>query len=148
MEGKIRIQNLTNYVSIHSYLRRYKKGQCEKCGRVGKTHLAKRHGKEHERKIENYLELCPRCHIAYDRTEDKVLCWKRNLAKSRSHSVTIQPRACEYCGEFFVPTRKTRLFCSNSCAAKQRVKNGMTKREKDPKTGRYLALQAPQQKSV
>lgn len=124
MQRAIRIQNLTNYTSIHSYLRRYKKGVCEQCGRQGKTHLAKRHSKKHERKIENYKELCPKHHLAYDRTKGREMEWLSNLAKSHSHRNRIKPKACGHCLQSFTPKRKSNRFCSNVCSGKWRAKNG------------------------
>lgn len=124
MQQPIRIQELTNYSSIHWYLRRFKIGKCVKCGRVGKTQLAKKHSKQHERKIENYLELCPKHHLAYDRTEVKVLGWLNALANTPTHRNRTKPKACEQCLQPFTPKRRTRRFCSNGCSSKWKYANG------------------------
>lgn len=140
MQQPIRIQELTNYTSIHWYLRRFKTGKCSKCFRVGKTQLAKKHSKNHERKIENYLELCPKCHLAYDRTEGRVLGWLNSLAKTHTHQNRTKPRACEKCLQSFMPKRRTRRFCSNSCSSTWKAKHGLTNKDHDPITGKWLAL--------
>lgn len=57
------------YVTKHRWmLRHYKKnGVCEHCGAEAKTHWA---NKDHRyrRVREDWLELCPKCHKAYDAT--------------------------------------------------------------------------------
>ena len=120
MERKIRKPNSTNYATIHWYLGRFKKGICEECKREGKTQLAKKHDKQHERKLENYKELCPKCHLAYDRTETREVEWLDNLSKTYSHRNRIKPKICGHCNEQFTPRRKTSCFCSNKCSAQER----------------------------
>ena len=119
----IRITNLTNYVSIHSYLRRFKVGRCSKCWKKCVTHLALKHGKPHARKLSHYRELCPKCHRAYDRTPKMEAIWKKNLANSRTHKNPIQKKPCEQCRINFLPAKKSRQFCSNTCSQKSRVAN-------------------------
>lgn len=108
--------NNPTYQTIHWYLRRFKKGICKKCSKVGKTHLALRHGKKHERKLSNYKELCVKCHIAYDTTKDRQIKWLNNLAKSWNHKNRIILKKCEHCADNFMPAKKSRRFCSNFCS--------------------------------
>ena len=57
-----------SYNTLHRWLiDNYKKtGKCFNCEREGKTHWA-RVSKTYTRNIEDYRELCPKCHIHYDR---------------------------------------------------------------------------------
>lgn len=135
-QRSIRILNPT-YQTIHWYLRRFKKNICENCSKKGLTHLAKKHDKEHERNIDNYRELCVKCHIAYDRTEDKERTSLLNLSKTYSHQNRVMNKDCLYCGKSFLPAKKHTKFCSNKCSA-----NGTPReiRPKDVKTGKWLRL--------
>lgn len=60
-----------NYNSIHRYNLR-KNGLAKKCqnlncsGESKRYEWALKHGKEHSRDIENYFQLCHRCHHYYD----------------------------------------------------------------------------------
>lgn len=56
------------YSGIHAWIRRnYTKSErCEHCGRKGKTHWAAKDHRNYTRNREDYMELCPKCHLAYD----------------------------------------------------------------------------------
>jgi hypothetical protein len=110
---KIRKQKLTNYYYIHqwNYENHLKSGYCVKCHKEVKTEWALIHGKEHQRGIENYMELCIPCHRKYDAHP----AWNKGLK-------TIKQITCEHCHNWFIPRRKTTRFCSNRCSAKGCVK--------------------------
>jgi hypothetical protein len=117
---KIRKQKLTNYSYIHDWNNRLQKklGSCEFCGLEKKTEWALMHGKEHKRGLDNYLELCKKCHISYDKTDEWDKKRLESLKKTYSHRNPIKNKECEYCEESFKPARKERRFCSNSCSNK------------------------------
>lgn len=55
--------------AIHRWLREHypKANVCEDCGASGPTHYAfLRHPRPHTREREDYRELCPACHSAFD----------------------------------------------------------------------------------
>lgn len=54
--------------AIHNFLARHytKSGRCDHCGREGKTHWAAKDHSNYTRNIEDYMELCPKCHVEYD----------------------------------------------------------------------------------
>lgn len=57
------------YGSIHNWLHKNypKNSKCELCGDTEKRHeWALKRGKKYERRIENFMELCVRCHRTYD----------------------------------------------------------------------------------
>ena len=129
-------KDLTNYFSIHSYLKKYKKGKCIECGDEGMTHLANLHEKPHERNIENYKELCVKCHVAYDTTDNRTKQWLVNLSKSPSHCKRITTKKCKACPVEFTPRRKTSVYCSNKCSAQNRI---VGKRERNVK-GKFVSF--------
>lgn len=133
---------LTNYFSIHAYLRKFKTGVCAFCGEQRKTHNAVKRGKPHARNRDNYHELCVPCHIRYDATDERAEKWHSNLAKSPTHLNPVKAKQCLKCLKEFTPARKQRRFCSNSCSALWRVEFNPTAmiRAKDPVTNLYLAL--------
>ena len=100
------------YQGIHSWLRKQKKEKCEFCDKKELLHLALKKNKKHERKIENYLTLCVRCHRKYD----------AKPPGHRKRASAIDPIRCEACGTKFIPRRKTTRFCSNKCRIKARNK--------------------------
>lgn len=57
------------YVARHAWVYRHKlrTGVCSDCGRVGKTHFSNV-DHQYRRVLEDYIERCPSCHQAYDRT--------------------------------------------------------------------------------
>ena len=57
-----------SYNAIHAFLRRNfpKTGCCEHCGRNVRTHYAAKDHNNYTRNREDYMELCSRCHLAYD----------------------------------------------------------------------------------
>lgn len=58
----------TKYNTTHKYmLRNYKKtGVCDHCNSVTKTQWANKSGNYDRRDIDDWLELCPKCHSKYD----------------------------------------------------------------------------------
>lgn len=106
---EIRKEKLINYSYIHEWnLKNHpKSGKCIDCGLENRTEWALIHGKEHARGIDNYRELCIKCHRQYD----KHPAWNKGLK-------TIKHITCEHCHNWFIPAKKTRRFCSNSCSAK------------------------------
>jgi len=113
--------NDAGYVTVHSWNnRKYpKSGVCSHCGeKETKHHWALIKGKSHSRNISNYTELCVKCHVKYDTTRDRVKEWKNNLSKTPTHKNPIVEKRCGYCAEMFLPAKKIRRFCSNSCSKK------------------------------
>lgn len=112
--------NNITYATIHWWNNKYfpKKGICKKCGQNKKTVWALLHGKKHKRGIKNYIELCQKCHINYDKTKEWIKRSKLALDKTYSHQNPIKEKACIYCKKMFLPQRKSRMYCSNSCSAK------------------------------
>lgn len=65
------------YARIHHWVRTTfgKANKCENPKCEGKSHTfdwALRKGKNHEKKRQNYMQLCRPCHIKYDWTSDKT----------------------------------------------------------------------------
>lgn len=119
-----------NYITIHSWNNiKYPKTKiCSYCGVFGKrTEWALRKGMEHAKGIENYIELCKKCHIAYDRTAEWIEKNKQSLDKTYTHQNPIKPKECSVCEKEFMPRRKTSRFCSNTCSGKWRFAEGLTK---------------------
>lgn len=122
---KIRKNKLTNYFYIHkwNYENHPKSGICIHCGvKDKKTEYALIHGKGHERGISNYLELCKKCHIAYDKTKEWDKRKLNSLSKTYSHLNPVKTITCKQCNKWFIPRRKTTKYCSNSCSAKGEIK--------------------------
>ncbi len=69
--------NTNEYRNIHQWIR-YHFGKATKCTNVNCDGQSKRYdwalikGKQYERDINNYLELCRKCHIRYDFTEERI----------------------------------------------------------------------------
>lgn len=57
-----------SYNTVHAYLNMHypKTGICSQCGAASATDYALIHGHEYTRDIEDYHELCRRCHMHYD----------------------------------------------------------------------------------
>lgn len=106
------------YMAIHQYVASFKVGICKNCGVKGKTESALKKGFKHEKNPKNYIELCKKCHIAYDRTPEWTEKNKLALSKTYTHTHPIRQITCEHCHNWFIPAKKTRRFCSNSCSAK------------------------------
>jgi hypothetical protein len=131
--------NIT-YSTIHWWNNKNysKSGICKHCGITGKrTEWALKKGKNHSRGIQNYIELCKRCHIKYDKTEAWTKKTLLALDKTYSHKNPIQVKKCKQCLKEFFPKRKTSIFCSTKCSA-----NGTPRqvRQRDKITGRWLEL--------
>jgi hypothetical protein len=112
--------NIT-YIEIHSWNNKYypKTKVCSKCEKFNtKTEWALVHGKKHSRGIENYMELCLRCHRKYD-FEGRTIWNKGNVA--------VYPKKCEFCLQDFNGKKKSSRFCSNICSGKWRFREGKTK---------------------
>jgi len=56
------------YMRIHDYIRKHKKGDfCEKCkSKDKKLDNALINGMNHEKNVSNYIKLCKKCHYHYD----------------------------------------------------------------------------------
>ncbi len=74
--------------SVHYWLRRFywHPTSCDFCGKQGCFQNNKwticwslKKGCEYEKKRENFIALCQKCHIAYDMNE----MWRKNISKSR-----------------------------------------------------------------
>ena len=66
---KLVSMNSKEYKNIHDWLRRHKKGnKCEHCGSTDKK-LDNDLKSEcnHERNLDNYIKLCRKCHVNYDK---------------------------------------------------------------------------------
>ena len=74
--------------TLHKWLRETypKAGVCEHCGREGKTHWAAKDHANYTRNIEDYLELCPRCHVQYD---DRMPPSQKGATLSDEHLAAI-----------------------------------------------------------
>jgi len=131
--------NDVSYIGIHAWNNKYhpKTGVCEECGEKRRTEWALKKEMEHARGVQNYKELCRKCHINYDMTEEWTQKSIEALKKTYTHQNLVQSRECIHCNQLFMPRRKTTRFCSNSCAAKRR---DALKRERDFITGQFLAL--------
>lgn len=59
--------DLASYSSLHHWVRRHliKSDTCTKCLKKCKTHWANK-SREYRRDLEDWLELCPKCHGEYD----------------------------------------------------------------------------------
>jgi hypothetical protein len=77
--------NSVNYFNIHQWLKRHygKASKCENKGCINtaatKFEWALKKGMNHERNINNYLQMCISCHRAYDMTEEH----KKNISVSK-----------------------------------------------------------------
>ncbi len=60
------------YVALHVWVQRHKPrtGACTNCGALGRTEWANISG-EYHRSLEDYVELCKRCHCRFDGAELK-----------------------------------------------------------------------------
>ena len=89
-----RIKNGYTYHALHVYLfRNYKrKYVCEHCGILKKrTEFALKKGIKYSLKIEDYLELCHKCHDVYDEVKhDKFRGHKHTEASKRKTSKTLK----------------------------------------------------------
>lgn len=114
-----------NYYTIHWWNNKYylKSGKCSLCKEKKKTVWALIHGKEHKKGIENYIELCQKCHLGYDITDKWVKKKLKSLSKTYSHKHPIKDICCENCGIWFKPAKKTIRFCSNQCSGMWRFNN-------------------------
>ena len=77
--------------AIHTWLR-YHYGKADHCENVDCLGLSntfewsKLQGKEYERKRENFWQLCKKCHVIYDYTDE----WRANIGRSslgKTHTV-------------------------------------------------------------
>lgn len=73
-----------NYFSVHDWMvKRYGVAKlCENpsCPYKSKRFVwAKRHGMEYERKRENFIQLCYKCHFQYDWNDE----WRTNMVKGQ-----------------------------------------------------------------
>jgi len=68
--------NTPKYSTIHDWIRKYKPKQlvCTSCEEEKKLDLCLLKGKTHERKLDNYIYLCRKCHCKYDGNTGR---WKR-----------------------------------------------------------------------
>lgn len=70
------------YYGIHDWFLDHlpKPKKCEKCGEKGSLNKGGKwniqraliHGKKYERRLENFMSLCQRCHMKYDKTMVKA----------------------------------------------------------------------------
>ena len=89
-----------HYRIVHSWLHKHhsKPTQCKnpECSGDGKRfEYALRHGFEHERCIDNYIQLCSKCHRNYDMTEAKGLLAAAHLAGKYNENLTAGPETCK-----------------------------------------------------
>lgn len=72
-----------SYDRVHYWMRKNakKSGKCNQCGESKRTDWALIKGKQYERKIENFKELCRKCHYHYD----------------LGHKLRVKP-TCKNCG--------------------------------------------------
>lgn len=77
---------INNYVNIHKWLKLHygSATMCLFCGiNTGKRfHWALRHTHEYEKKIDNYIQLCPSCHKMYDVIDPMPQNVKDKISKS------------------------------------------------------------------
>lgn len=71
------------YKAIHLYLVAHfpKAGICEECGETTKTQYALIHGRPYSRDLQDYRELCSRCHGQYDHGGERCYAAKLTLAQ-------------------------------------------------------------------
>lgn len=78
------------YKRIHLYLNRHnpKKRLCNVCKSTAERSYqhALIHGKQHEQKIENYIEMCSKCHTAYDMGNYKIVDGQIVITKTKDYS--------------------------------------------------------------
>ncbi len=68
------------YVNVHKYIRkRYNfKNECLLCGVQGKMQLANKSG-EYKKELDDWLELCPKCHHKYDKENNLNNTYKADI---------------------------------------------------------------------
>jgi hypothetical protein len=123
--------------SLHGYLLKHHppKDECEHCGsREYPTQHALKHGSEYTLDINDYLDLCPKCHKQYDyHLGDGPEC-NCNLEEGTLYphgwnyakiSVPVNTTLCEYCSGPMLDKRSTAKYCSERCSTNAyRVRHG------------------------
>jgi hypothetical protein len=80
--------NNIGYIGLHLWLRKISghPKKCLRCGKFGKEEkgqwnidFALIKGMKYERKVENFIGLCSKCHRAYDSSET----WNQNMRKAK-----------------------------------------------------------------
>lgn len=84
------------YRIIHDWLhyRHGKPNHCEnpKCDGLGKRYeYALKHGHEHKRDINNYMQLCSKCHRNYDMTDEKASIISKRIAGKYNENLYLGP---------------------------------------------------------
>ena len=84
------------YRIVHDWLHKHygKPNKCENpnCDRQGRRfEYALRHGFEHKRNRDNYIQLCSKCHRNYDMTEDKAKIFSKHLAGKYNENLKLDP---------------------------------------------------------
>lgn len=76
-----------SYSAIHKWVSKSypKSGVCEKCKLEKKTDWANKTGQYKREERDDWIELCRKCHIAFDMTEERKKLWQINLYKAPSH---------------------------------------------------------------
>lgn len=66
--GHQRIKAVPGYMAMHEWVRKHhpKTGICVGCGPAPSTEYALIHGHEYSRDVNDYQEMCHRCHVRYD----------------------------------------------------------------------------------
>lgn len=77
------------YTGIHLWLRKHheKHGVCQFCEEQKRTVWALISAKDYERKRENFIELCYKCHRNYDKTVE----WNKNISNAKKLLNTNTP---------------------------------------------------------
>lgn len=77
------------YSAIHKWMRTHhpKAGVCDQCGCEARTHYAAKDHGNYTRNREDYMELCPRCHVHHD---DRIPPSRRGVKLDTYHIEALQ----------------------------------------------------------
>lgn len=94
IEEKVKREYDYFYDSVHKWLRKHygKATKCEHCGVLKyyfRYEYALRKGKQYEKKRENFIQLCKKCHVVYDEIIER-------LTEKKYKSVTAIKDGVEY----------------------------------------------------
>lgn len=82
------------YRIVHTWLNKNygKANHCEHCSKPSKRfEYALKHGFKHERNIDNYIQLCTKCHRLYDMTPEKRVKATQHLAGKYNDNLILGP---------------------------------------------------------
>jgi hypothetical protein len=97
------------YKAVHDWLRSHavKTGTCSRCGTDGPTQWALKRGREYERDVDAFDELCRACHSEQDRKTECVNGHDLTLPNARTKPSPSRPSGqCRQCVRDLVRRRK------------------------------------------